>query len=312
MPPIEPRADAPEAFRPLIDRLRAHAGEPSRARQMTHAVLDDLCDRLGLTRPAVVFASDLIGSPAGASLVGALRDDLDAAVRAYNGAIERLPNTGVRPMSIGPDRVELPLWTIAPGRRAPVTVRRDAPLDDDHLAPRGLLMTAIVRLTLCDAFIHGTGGLKYDRVTEAWIGDWLGSELAPMVGASATLRLDLPLPESFTDPDRASWEAHHARHDPDMLDEHARARRKDELVRTIDAMKARGDDPSGPFDELQSLLDRTRRDHGPELEDLRERAAWAQRFRAMRDIAADRTWAYPLHDHGALIALRDAVRERMG
>jgi len=312
MPPIERAGDLPAAVRPLGERIEAYATEGSRARQFTHAVLDDLCEALGLKRPVVVFASDLAATVASGSLIDLVRNDPDGAVRAYNDAIDDNENTGVRPLAIDRRRVELPLWSLAPGRRDPVVIERGGAIPEGDLAPRGLLMTAIVRRSLCDAFIHGTGGMRYDRVTESWIARWLGAELAPMVGASATLRLDLPLPPAFTDPDRAAWEAHHARHDPEMLDEHALARRKDELVRAIDEAKERGEDPGALFDRLQGVLGRTRDAHRPELDALRERARWAERFRDARAVARDRTWGYPLYGLKALVALRDAVRAAMG
>jgi len=311
MPAIGRVGAVPAALGAIEARLEARSDEPTRARQFAHAVLDDLCGLLGLTRPRVVFASDLIGSRAGSSLLGSLRADPDGAVSAYNDAIGAHANTGVRPLAMEGSRVELPLWSIAPGRRERVVAARGAALPRAELAPRGLLMTAIVRLSLCDAFIHGTGGLRYDRVTESWIRGWLGAELAPMVGASATLRLDLPLPEGFTDPDRAAWEAHHARHDPAMLDEHAAAARKHELVRAIDERKARGEDPGALFEELQTILENTRESNERRLEALRRRARWAERYREIRAVANDRTWAYPLYGRDALVGLRDAVRDAL-
>ena len=58
------------------------------------------------------------------------------------------------------------------------------------LMPRALLLTALVRLGMCDLFIHGTGGLIYDRVTEQWFADWLGQaegSIAPMIGVTAAV-----------------------------------------------------------------------------------------------------------------------------
>ena len=133
-----------------------------------------------------------------------------------------------------------------------------------------------------------------------------------MPGASATMRLGLALPDSYVDPDRAAWEAHHARHDPEMLDEDDAARRKSELVEAIETKKSRGEDASEPFGELQGLLQETRAEHESDLESLRARADRAKRFRAMHEVATDRTWAYPLFPTDRLIALRDGIRAQFG
>ena len=68
------------------------------------------------------------------------------------------------------------MWSLSAGRRD--AVRVDAAPAEEALAPRAFLMTAIARLACCDLFIHGTGGERYERVTEAWVARWLGLPLA--------------------------------------------------------------------------------------------------------------------------------------
>ena len=84
---------------------------------------------------------------------------------------------------IGPlDECELPFWRLdrATMSRTPLMEGDSASL----IAPRALTLTAIARLLLCDVFIHGTGGARYDLAMERWIGAALGDEarsaLAPM------------------------------------------------------------------------------------------------------------------------------------
>lgn len=309
MPPASAGRDT--VFSRLVSSLDAHADEPTRARQFAHAVIGDLCGVLGITPPTIVFASDLLNSPAGTRILDTMLEDPAACVRAYNDAIERCDDAGVKPLAIDSGRIELPLWRIRGDQRERV-FSDTAATGTEGLVPRGLAMTAIVRAALCDAFIHGTGGMKYDRVTERWIDAWLGDTLTPIAGVSATATLDLPLPESYKDPDKAIWEAHHARHDPEMLDEDAAAERKAELVRAIDERKSRGEDTSSLFDELQSLLTHTRREHAGDLERYDEQAEEAQRFRDMHAVANDRTWAYPLFPEAAILDLRDAVVAGIG
>lgn len=61
------------------------------------------------------------------------------------------------------------------------------------LRPKALLTTLYCRLLLCDGFVHGIGGAKYDQVTEALAYRWGLGTLAPMQCATMTMRLPLPM-----------------------------------------------------------------------------------------------------------------------
>jgi hypothetical protein len=72
-----------------------------------------------------------------------------------------------------------------------------------RLRPRALTLTIWARLFLADLFIHGIGGAKYDRISDAIIADYFGLEAPEMACVSATLLLDLPqtstTPETIRD-----------------------------------------------------------------------------------------------------------------
>lgn len=108
--------------------------------------------------------------------------------------------------------VEVPFWLIRSGRRVPLFVQRrgdaqvlmaggvdvgavtgmtaDA-LEELAIRPRALTLTAFTRLCLADLFVHGIGGARYDRVTDAVIREFF--TLAPPPYAVATATLHLPL-----------------------------------------------------------------------------------------------------------------------
>ncbi|MDQ7858427.1 MAG: hypothetical protein QN174_09645 [Armatimonadota bacterium] len=106
--------------------------------------------------------------------------------------------------------VEVPFWLVEAGRRWPVFVQPasgalvasgrtvgEVPADPDApgfaalpLRPRALTLTAFVRLVVADLFIHGVGGGRYDRATDAIIREWLG--LAPPAYVAVTATLHLP------------------------------------------------------------------------------------------------------------------------
>lgn len=67
-----------------------------------------------------------------------------------------------------------------------------AALSGWRLRPRALTLTIWARLLLADLFIHGIGGAKYDRITDAIIADYYGLTPPEMACVSATLHMDLP------------------------------------------------------------------------------------------------------------------------
>jgi len=83
---------------------------------------------------------------------------------------------------------ELPFWRLDRGAMSRATLLHGETADP--VAPRALALTAIARLVLCDFFIHGTGGGRYDRAMERWIATALGEKacgaLAPMAVVTAT------------------------------------------------------------------------------------------------------------------------------
>ncbi len=62
-----------------------------------------------------------------------------------------------------------------------------------RLRPRALTLTIWARLLLADLFIHGIGGAKYDRISDAIIRDYYRISPPAFACASATLHLDLPI-----------------------------------------------------------------------------------------------------------------------
>ena len=131
-----------------------------------------------------------------------------AAYRAHYGI-----RTGAQPfpdLAVEKGRIELPFWLVDGGRRQALFVEagggrfyadgRDAgpvPRDPDDPAfasmgirPRALALTAFARLVVSDLFIHGIGGGRYDRATDAVIEAFYG--VSPPAYATVTATLHLP------------------------------------------------------------------------------------------------------------------------
>ena len=300
-----------------VERIRAalaaRRGERDGARQVSLAAFDLLGElNHGAT---VIMATQLAQSPAFLGIAERLRTEAASAVESYNLAAASVPRA--RLASLHADaargRFELPLWLLRAGSpRLRVTTETRAGAAD-LVAPRALLMTAMARLLLCDLFIHGTGGGVYDLATERWMERWLGASLAPTVVATADLRLPIKGPEVTPEQiARATWEAHYARHHPEVIGRADLEAEKRVLVERIAEDRRAGRDPLPSYRALQSMLERYRAACGTEL---RTRAERAQTMRTMGDEAAvahDRTWSFALYDTGALIALDEKVRHALG
>lgn len=291
----------------IADALRRHASSTNLGEQTGLAITDLMRPWAPMSAP--IFASQLAGTESFADLVRRMADDAPACIAAHNAAAAMVPEARLAPLAAAP-RFELPLWRLRPGR-ARVRVYADdiASIPPSELAPRALLLTGFLRLYACDLFIHGAGGAVYDRITERWLGDWLGRPLAPTTMATATLllplRADAPTLEAI---DRAAWTAHHARHNPALIGDDGAAERKSSLVALIRSTREQGADPLPHYRELQTFLADTRAKHARALTELDSRAAALRSQRDQARIASDRTWAFPLHDASALDALANHIR----
>jgi hypothetical protein len=135
-----------------------------------------------------------------------------------------------------------------------------------RIRPRALTLTLWARLLLADLFVHGIGGAKYDRITDAIIADYYRVAAPAMACASATLHLDLP-----TNPMTAERFAH---------------LRQD--ARRFQFNPQRGLDPS---DDLNSLLVRRERlvERSGSLRDREAKNHKARRevFNEIRQVSAE-------------------------
>ena len=280
----------------------------------------------------VMMVSDLAGLPAYESVVSRMLDDAHRCATIYNHQVADHPRAGMTPMVVGRELVELPLWAVCwnqPRRRVfvdladsmPICVYDDGePIDREAvtLLPRALLLTAVMRGYLCDLFIHGTGGLVYDKVTEAWWRDWAGEELAPMAAVTADVFLDLRAP--IADPAalrRAIWRMHHLPHNLDRvlgLDGEA-VRRKRELIEHMDDDRgqARGRARRrAAFDELHQINSGLAEQNPEALASAQRCLSRARAGVKNTRVASRRDWCFALYPPDSLRTLRRTLAGDLG
>jgi hypothetical protein len=84
---------------------------------------------------------------------------------------------------------ELPFWRVRNGERT--ALREGDPIHDPDIYPRAVTLTLFCRMHIADLMIHGTGGGRYDQITDRIIRDFFATEAAAFTVATATLSLDV-------------------------------------------------------------------------------------------------------------------------
>jgi hypothetical protein len=175
------------------------------------------------------------------------------------------------------------------------------------LAPRALTLTMFQRLFVADLFVHGTGGGRYDRVTDAVISAYYGVEPPAFVVASLTLLLPLNAP-LVTDEDVRALEArmHRLVHNPDeaiaevAFETDAQRTRAEALVSQkaalVAAIAAPDADRKAVGASIRAVNEALLELLGLATDELRDAV---ERTRVERDasaVLADRTYPYCLWD----------------
>lgn len=301
--------------------LDRHAGAESAAMQVTKAAMDLITgpDGVGYRGPSVrppvlVSALSLARTEVFAELLDLMRRDPLACATQYNEAVAAHPDARLRQLRTHSRRgPELPLWVMTPGGTRETAFAEDLDLPaggaaSPTLAPRALLMTAILRWVGCDQFIHGLGGGRYDKVMEQWFSTWRDMRhLAYAFVVSATKLMELvdrppPTPEAVA---RARWAAHHALHNPSSAEELAGKREMAAAIR-----HARGPERDRLFRAMHEWLARSRARRAGELDALAARAAALEAGAGTSGIVFDRTWAFEFLPRHAKESVRTDVRGR--
>ncbi len=286
-------------LRAMSASLNRHVSAENQAVQVAKAVHDLVAE--WVTPPQRIFASQLLDTPLGHALIAEMAKNPRAVARAYNTAVRAHSDAGINELIVTDSAVEIPLWRVDHEGRRHRAYSHDLEMDGTFY-PRALMMTALARLGLCDLFIHGTGGGRYDRVTEQWIYEWLKVKLAPM--AVATASIHLPFRSVQTAGVQAARSAYRrAWHDPDVSEDQTMSVEKQSLLGQINSLPVGSRARRTMFYEMHRILSarRARAESTlAERELLLQQAVNAERERPIR---FRRTWAFPLYPSGMIADL---------
>jgi hypothetical protein len=321
-----------DGVRDIFEAVYSHRNAANAAMQMAGALADLMNPWV---RPMVdVTSTALIHTRLAQAIMDEMVRDPTACVESYNRAVRSFPEAGIQPLLIRDDYVELPLWRIREDGRRMHAYDSDVEdrLEARHqgieasrhqgdessivnrqssmtLMPRALFMTALVRLAMCDLFIHGTGGANYDRAMERWIKDWLGIDVGSIAVATADVRLPLTDDKDQIDVHAARMEARRLWHDPDS-NEHSThpSVPKRELLRVIEAAPRHSLARSSAFVTMHERLARLRAAHAEAITQSQQAVREAQRHAANLAIAQRRDWAFPLYPREMIDELNAEAR----
>lgn len=137
----------------------------------------------------------LLETPSVREFINRVVNDAERFVGLYNTTLERYradhkiknPANPFPNMAVTSEDIELPLWEIVGSSRAGVVVNRQGKAKPTNLlAPRGSIVTLLLRGACSDLFIHGIGGGKYDQFVNSFAESYWGASLPRFVVASAT------------------------------------------------------------------------------------------------------------------------------
>ncbi|MEN9846839.1 MAG: hypothetical protein RIS36_1986 [Pseudomonadota bacterium] len=137
----------------------------------------------------------LLEAPAVREFIERIIRDSERFVSLYNETLEtyrsehkiKNPANPFPNMTVTDDEIEMPLWEIGRGSRKGVIVKRGKEsLPSNLIAPRGSIVTLLLRGVCSDLFTHGIGGGKYDPFVNAFAEAYWGNPLPRFVVASAT------------------------------------------------------------------------------------------------------------------------------
>ncbi|MBI5638270.1 MAG: hypothetical protein HZA03_09915 [Nitrospinae bacterium] len=275
--------------------------------------LSELCR----AAPFFTFAFEML---ARAPEAAAIFNDTLAAYRAEHGI--RSKANPFPDLATDAQTVETLFWIGKEGVRLPLSVvmRGGCPallLDGAHemrdaamlrefcqtrklrLWPRAVALSVLNRLFVADLFVHGTGGAKYDRITDIFVSRFHGIVPPPFAVASATLKLpglDDPAPELAALRQRLRETAFH----PENFLENAPPELVAEKRSLRAAIAAPGADKKGIGKRISEINAELNGLMGPVIHGLERRIAAAEKELGRYEALADREFPYFLYPPTAI------------
>lgn len=332
LPEVADLAELPEltvGVRRMQQTMAHNRAQPTAAAQVASALTELMVEFGDLAPLPTIMASDLMRTTLARTLISAMVSDAHRCAAAYNRAVAAHPAARVTPLAIRDDYVELPLWRLRedgpPQRVRAYDADAERWLSDADparptLLPRALCMTALLRMAVCDLFVHGAGGAVYDRVMEQWIAEWNGWPLRPIAMTSATLRLPL-----MSERDHrllvddglklARRRLRSLEHDPESADGellHRPGPIKQRMLREIDGHSPGSRQRRAAFFAMHQELTSMRAARAAAMTLAAQETERISLLARDATVAQRRDWAFPLYPRKMLSELVSRIRDQAG
>lgn len=288
--------------------------------------------------------SDIATSAAYARYVLYIIEHIESFHRAYNQAVERNKSGNYQPvkfLTYEEGWYELPFWLWEFGRRHTVFVKKDTEAltfhspsagreetfdryaSDDELSaqmqeaftlyPKATTLTLLIRLFLCDVFVHGTGAVEYENVNNTFLRLFFSMKEPPAF-YTATGDIYLPLAE-FPD-DYATLQAEYrkkqhwlkeVKRDPEQfldenLSEQYKARKK-ELAQNLQQEK-NSKKRKEIHRQLESINEKMLKELEPRIHHVNSEINYYRKVLDKKHVFYERTYPYFLYPEGYLTRQR--------
>ena len=321
-PPPTVSPDLPDSIRSglhrIHDALESAEGDTV-AKRFSNASERLLTELLGHAT-TLVHASELLQTDAGRSAVDRILEDPIRCARIWNEALQTVPRAA-RALRINdrtPQATEVPAWVIdSDGFRSPAPAEdlRAGSAGTRRIMPRAFLMTAVFRNLTGAPMIHGTGGGRYERVTDQWAREFLELELPPIRIRTGDLLLpleefvELP-PQSTSTPGKPSAGKNGVRADIRSLehDPWKDPGTKQAWLKRIEQAPSDSALRRSLFTEMHEAMQERREEISGRIEKLRALELERERHDRQMELARSRARAWPLHDSESLGAFAATIR----
>ena len=292
--------DAPPALKRVREILENHQNAENLATQYAHAAAE-LAEPWTGTIPRFSVSS-LLQLPVGQLLIERMKQDPVTAATTYNQALAVFGRVG-RPLKIHGAHTELPVWAdSSQGRRRLYADQID---DVETLRPRALLASALMRLSGCDVFVHGTGGQTYDPAMERWLHDWIPPDVSRMLALRVTASANLYLPLDAPPPLRPVEDLNRVINNPGATPGQRLHPEKQQHLDNINTAERRSSQRKRAFQDMKRWL--SEHQDTKRIEQIQHDMAHNTIDASAARVAYARDWPFPLYPEHMISELKTSI-----
>lgn len=293
------------------------------------------------------FISEISDTRAYTNYVLYIIEHIEDFQKAYNQAIENNKNGDYQPVKFLASEdgwYEIPFWLVKYQQRYPVFVKKrkkaiefssasanekisiDTDAEEDQvveqlqealtLYPKATTLTLMIRLFLCDVFVHGTGAVEYEKVNDDFLKLFFPMQETPAF-CTATGDFYLPLTDFPSDyhhlkndyEKKKNWLKEVKRNPEDFLDGEKAEKYKAEKIELAKNLAREKDSRKRKeiHRQLESVNEKMLTELEPQIHHLNSTLNYYTKILDKKEVLYERTYPYFLYPEGYLT--RERIRQ---